>query len=76
MLPLSWLIAISRFLPTLLAVPVLIASAGYLIDSGTYLLFGGRATISQFTALGELVLPLWLLIKGVSVRRQQEDSVP
>ena len=38
-----------------------IAAAGYLIDSGAHLLLPDRATISQFTAAGELVLPLWLL---------------
>ena len=29
-------------------------------------MFPGRATVSQVTALGELMLPAWLLVKGVS----------
>ena len=74
MVPLSSLVSKSGFLPRILAIPVLIASAGYLADSGAHLLFGSRATISQFTALGELILPLWLLTKGVSVRSWQEVS--
>jgi hypothetical protein len=75
MLPLSWLVAKSRFLPRVLAVPVLIASAGYLIDSGIHLLGASRAPISQFTAVGELVLPLWLLIKGGDVAQRQHVTI-
>ena len=75
LLPLSFLVFRSGFLPKLLSIPVLIAAAGYLIDSGTHLLFPGRATISQFTAIGELLLPLWLLSKGVVVERWQGVTV-
>jgi len=63
MLPLASLVFRSQFLPRLLCVPVLIASVGYLIDSGTQLLLPGAPTISQFTFVAELVLPLWLVIK-------------
>jgi hypothetical protein len=69
MLPMATLVFRSRFLPKWLSVPVLIVAAGYLFDSGAHLLLPGRATISQFTALGELVLPLWLLVRGVDVER-------
>lgn len=49
----------------------MIGAVGYLVDSGLHLMVPGRATISQFTALGELMLPAWLLVKGVSVERWQ-----
>lgn len=75
LLPLSFLVLRSGFLPGWLTIPVLIAAAGYLLDSGAQLLFQGRATISQFTAFGELLLPLWLLIKGVAVERWQDGTV-
>ncbi len=65
MLPMAALVFSSQFLPKWLSVPVLIVATGYLFDSGAHLLSPGRATISQFTAVGELVLPLWLLMKGV-----------
>jgi hypothetical protein len=69
MLPLSSLVFGSGFLPRWLSLPVLIASAGYLADSAAHLLFPGHASVSQFTALAELALPLWLLSKGVAVDR-------
>lgn len=75
MVPLAALVFRSGFLPKLLAVPVLIAGGGYLIDSGAQLLFPGHAPISQFTFLAELLLPSWLLIKGVAVERWQQAAV-
>lgn len=69
MIPLAALIYRSGFLPRWLSAPVLIASAGYLLDSSAHVLLPGRATMSQFTAIGELVLPLWLLAKGVDPSR-------
>jgi uncharacterized protein DUF4386 len=68
-LPLAALVFRSGFLPKLLAFPVLIGGAGYLVDSCTQLLFPGSRTISQFTFLAELLLPLWLLIKGVAASK-------
>jgi hypothetical protein len=75
LVPLAALVFRSRFLPRWVSVPVLIASAGYLLDSGAHLLAPGRATLSQFTAVGELVLPLWLLIMGVDVERWQQAAL-
>ena len=72
LLPLGVLVFRSGFLPRLLGVLLLIAAAGYLIDSGTQLLFPGFATISLFTFIGELVFPLWLVIKGVNVERWRQ----
>jgi len=69
LLPLGLLVFRSGFLPRLLGILLAIAGAGYVIDSGTQLLFPGFATVSQFTFIGEVLFPLWLLIKGVSGRR-------
>lgn len=47
-----------------------------MIDSGTQLLFPDfDATISQFTFIGELLLPLWLLGKGVNVERWRQVAL-
>ncbi len=65
----------SGFLPKLLGISVLIGAAGYLVDSGAHLVTSGAATLSQFTFIGELLLPLWLLTRGVSVERWQQVNV-
>jgi hypothetical protein len=69
LLPLGLLVYRSGFLPRVLGLPVVLAGAAYLFDSGTQLLFPGSPTISQYTFLCEMALPLWLLIKGVAVGR-------
>jgi hypothetical protein len=76
LLPLGLLVFRSGFLPKLLGILLLIGCAGYVIDSGTHLLIPGfDATISQFTFIGELLLPLWLLIKGVNVERWRQVTL-
>jgi Domain of unknown function (DUF4386) len=75
LLPLGFLVFRSGFLPKLLGILLVIGGAGYLIDWGTQLLFPGLATISQFTFIGELLFPLWLLIKGVKVERWQQVTL-
>jgi hypothetical protein len=64
--PLAHLIYRSGFLPKFIAVLILIAGCGYLIDFliNVFLPDSGL-TVTQFTFIGELVFPLWLLIKGV-----------
>ena len=73
LLVLSSLVFKSGFLPKALGVSVAIGAAGYLIDSSVQLLSPGVPTISQLTFIGELLLPLWLLIKGVR-RSNAPDS--
>ena len=72
LIPLGILVFKSGFLPKLLGVLLVIAGAGYVIDSGMQLLSPGLATISQFTFVGEVLFTLWLLIKGVNVERWQQ----
>lgn len=68
LLPLGWLVFRSGFLPRWLGVLLLIAGLGYLIDFFTATVFPFAVlTVTTFTFIGELLLPLWLLIKGVQV---------
>jgi hypothetical protein len=69
LLPLGVLVFKSGFLPRVLGVLLIIAGTGYVIDSGSQLLSLQLATISQFTFVGEVLLTLWLLIRGVDVER-------
>ena len=66
--PLGYLVFKSGFLPKILGVLLMIACCGYVIDFlTTVLLPDFDMTISQFTFVGELLFPLWLLFKGVNV---------
>lgn len=72
LLPLGYLVFRSGFLPGLLGILVMIAGAGYLVDVVVAMLFPNiDVTISHFTFVGELLFPLWLLFKGVSVEQWQ-----
>jgi hypothetical protein len=76
LLPLGYLVFRSGFLPRLLGILLIIAGAGYLADVVIRLLFPGiDATVSQFTFVGELLLPLWLLFKGVNVEAWQRVAL-
>ncbi len=75
LLPLGFLVFRSGFLPKLLGILLVIGGAGYVFDSATQLLFPGQPTISQFTFIGEVLFPLWLLIKGVNVERWQQVAL-
>jgi hypothetical protein len=66
--PMGYLVFRSGFLPKFLGVLLMIGCVGYLIDSITHFLFPDFGlTFSEFTFIGELLLPLWLVIKGVDV---------
>jgi len=65
---LGYLVFKSGYIPRILGVLLIIAGLGYLIDSfGKFLLPNYDATIAQFTFIGELLLMLWLLFKGVKI---------
>ena len=64
--PLAYLIIKSKQIPALLGALLIIAGIGYLVDFLTFLFMPDRTiTATQFTFIGELIFPLWLLIKGV-----------
>ena len=74
--PLGYLIFKSGFLPRFLGILLMIGCFGYLIDVAIFVLFPTfDMTISQFTFIGELLLPLWLLIKGVNVEHWEKCAL-
>jgi len=74
--PLGYLVFKSGFLPRILGVLLIIAGFGYLIEFVTFFLFPNfGATIRMFTFWGELLLALWLLIKGVNVERWEKRAL-
>jgi hypothetical protein len=74
--PLGYLVFKSGYIPRILGVLLIIAGLGYLIDSfGKFLLPNYDLTISMFTFIGEVLLLLWLLIKGVNVEQWKKRAL-
>jgi hypothetical protein len=72
----GYLIFKSGYIPRILGVLLIIGGFGYLIDFVTFLLFPDfDVTIAEFTFIGELLLPLWLLIKGVDVEQWEKRAL-
>lgn len=76
LLPMGYLIIKSGFLPKLLGFLLIIGGIGYLVDVVLIFLFPEvELVFSEFTFLGEVLLPLWLLIKGVKVGVWTEQAL-
>jgi hypothetical protein len=74
--PLGYLIFKSGFIPKVFGILLMIGCFGYLIDSFTFFLFPNLdVKIGRFTFIGELLLPLWLVIKGVNVEKWEKYTV-
>jgi len=74
--PLGYLVFKSGYIPRILGILLIIGGLGYLIDCLTIFLFPNLdLTISPFTFWGEVLLPLWLLIKGVNVEQWEERAL-
>ena len=76
LLPFGYLVFKSGYLPRILGVLLMIGCFGYLIDFFTFFLLPNfDRTISQFTGIGELLFPLWLLIRGVNVEQWEKRTL-
>jgi hypothetical protein len=68
--PMGYLIFKSGFLPRIIGIALIIGCFGYLIDSfAAFLLPTLKLNLILLTSWGELLLPLWLLFKGVNVEQ-------
>jgi hypothetical protein len=70
--PMGYLVFKSGFLPRILGILLMIGCFGYLIDSFAYFLDPSFKEIVMFTFWGEILFPLWLLIKGVNVEQWEK----
>lgn len=76
LLLLGYLVLKSGYVPRAIGVLVMIASAGYLMDS-----FGGllstdyNANVALFTFVGEVLLMGWLLWKGAKLRTRRTEPI-
>jgi len=74
--PMGYLIFKSGYIPKILGVLMIIAGFGYLIEFVLFFLFPQLdASIIMFTFWGEVLLPLWLLIKGVNVKQWEKHTL-
>lgn len=79
---LGYLVYKSSYVPRIIGILLIIGGFGYLLDSFALLLLPNyedyKAIISLLilpTALGELILALWLLIKGVKVEPPEKGAL-
>jgi hypothetical protein len=72
--PMGYLVFTSGFLPRILGILLMIACFGYVIQSFAAFL-GYNVSIIFFTGWGELLLLLWLLIKGVNVEQWKKRAL-
>jgi hypothetical protein len=73
--PMGYLVFKSGFLPKILGVLLIIGCFGYVIQSiAAFLALDFRVNLIFYTSWGELLLPLWLLIKGVNVELYEKRA--
>jgi len=74
--PMGYLIYRSGYLPKFLGVLLMIGCFGYLVDSlAIFLLPGSQVNVATFTFWGEILFPLWLLIRGVDVEQFEKRAL-
>ena len=74
--PLGYLVFKSGFLPRILGILLMISCFGYLVDFFAFFLFpDAGVAINMYTSWAELLLCLWLLIKGVDVDQWEKRAL-
>ena len=74
--PMGYLVFKAGFLPRILGILLIIGCFGYLVDSFAAFLFPSfGVNVALFTFWGEVLLPLWLLIKGIDVRQWEKRAL-
>jgi Domain of unknown function (DUF4386) len=73
--PMGYLVFKSGFLPRVLGILLIIGCFGYLIDSfAAFLLPNNAISVALFTFWGEVLFPLWLLVKAVNVEQWEKRA--
>ena len=75
LLPMGILVFKSGYLPKFLGVVLIVIGLGYLMDFVTFSLFPNfHFVVGTYTGFLEILLPLWLLIKGVNVEQWEKRA--
>lgn len=73
LLPMGYLVFKSTYIPKVIGVFLLITCFGYLIDFITSFLYPNVGIyVTEYTWLGEVMMVLWLLIKGVNLEKYEK----
>lgn len=68
--PMGYLVVKSGFIPKVIGIFLLIAGVGYIVDFTLFFLVPEiNVKVSEYTFVGEVLLLLWLLVKGVNVEQ-------
>ncbi|MCP5066362.1 MAG: DUF4386 domain-containing protein [bacterium] len=74
--PMGYLVYKSGYIPRVLGVLLMLGCIGYVTDFFTFLVLPEFETpIGGIMGIGELALPLWLLIRGVDVEQWKERAL-
>ena len=74
--PMGYLVFKSGYIPKMIGILLMIGCLGYLADAFLFILYPGfGVTVSEFTFIGEVLLPLWLLVMGVKVERWEKHTL-
>lgn len=73
LLPMGYLVYKSNYIPKIIGVLLILGCLGYLIDFVIFFVFPiVDVVISEYTFLGEILMVLWLLIKGVNIEQWEK----
>ena len=74
--PMGYLVFKSGYIPQTIGVMLMIGCFGYVVDSLTFFLFPNfGVTFAEYLFIGEVALPLWLLVMGVNVERWEKRTL-
>jgi len=74
--PMGYLVFKSNYIPKVIGILLMIGCVGYLFDAIVFFLFPDAGlAVAQFTFIGELLLPLWLVIMGVNVKQYEKRTL-
>ena len=76
LLPMGYLVFKSGYISRIPGVLLIFAGIGYLVVSVSFIVFPNLdTTIVQYVTWGELVFPVWLLIRGVNTSKWKERAL-
>lgn len=74
--PMGYLVYKSNYIPKFIGVLLMIGCFGYFVDSFIFFLYPDFGIMfSEFLFIGEVILPLWLVFKGVDIDKWKQVAL-